>query len=193
MAVSPGSRIPPGQHLVTTLPVLHAGSVMYVDKTDWKLSLSGLISPHASIDYGTLLAMPPVDEVRDIHCVTTWSIFDTHWRGVRVTDLLRDYTLDAKADHCVVHDTATMSSGGTSFLASTFFAVPMMPFHQSSGFCSAPPPGYRYRGTSTNSESRTSPSVDTRADFGPDVPRSIARMYFFLSPAIVISLLLIIS
>ena len=46
-------------------------------------------------------------------------------------------------DHWVVQETATMSSAGTSFLASTFFAVDMMPFHQSSGSCSAPPPGKR--------------------------------------------------
>ena len=49
--------------------------------------------------------------------------------------------------------------------------------HHSCGSCSAPPPGKRYSGTSRNSESITSPSMETIADFGPDVPRSTARMY----------------
>lgn len=105
MTASPESRTPPGQHLVAALPVLHAGSVMYVDKTEWKLSLTGLISPQATLDYGTLLALPPVDQVSDIHCVTTWSLLDTSWRGVRITDLLEDYSIDPAAKHCVVHAT----------------------------------------------------------------------------------------
>ena len=102
---SPGPRVPPGQHLVKTLPVLHAGSVMHVDTTEWKLALTGLVSPQATLDYGTLLALPPTDQVSDIHCVTTWSLLDTRWRGVKVTDLLKDYAIDPKARHCVVHAT----------------------------------------------------------------------------------------
>jgi DMSO/TMAO reductase YedYZ molybdopterin-dependent catalytic subunit len=101
----PDSRVPPGQRLVTDFPVLHAGSVMYVDKTDWKLELSGLVDPKATIDYGALLALPPTDQVSDIHCVTTWSKLDTRWRGVKVKDLLADYTVDPQAKHCVVHAT----------------------------------------------------------------------------------------
>ena len=33
-------------------------------------------------------ALPQSEQVVDIHCVTTWSKFDTRWRGVTVDDLL---------------------------------------------------------------------------------------------------------
>ena len=34
-----------------------------------------------------LLAMPQIDQTCDVHCVTKWSVFDSHWTGVRVADL----------------------------------------------------------------------------------------------------------
>ena len=33
------------------------------------------------------MALPQTDDVSDFHCVTTWSRFDNHWRGVRIRDL----------------------------------------------------------------------------------------------------------
>ena len=32
------------------------------------------------------MALPQVEDVSDFHCVTTWSRFDNHWRGVRIRD-----------------------------------------------------------------------------------------------------------
>jgi DMSO/TMAO reductase YedYZ molybdopterin-dependent catalytic subunit len=105
MTASPESRVPPGQRLVTDFPVLHAGSVMHVDTSEWRLSLSGLVSPQTTLDHGALLALPPTEQVSDIHCVTGWSKLDTRWRGVKVTDLLKEFTVDPTARHCVVHAT----------------------------------------------------------------------------------------
>jgi len=105
MPVSPESRIPPGQRLVTDFPVLHAGSVMHVDKSKWKLSLSGLVSPHAELDYAALVALPATEQVCDIHCVTHWSKLDTRWKGVKVSDLVAGHRLDPSAMHVVVHAT----------------------------------------------------------------------------------------
>ena len=105
MPVSPASRVPPGQRLVTDFPVLQAGSVMHVDQRAWKLSLSGLVSPISSFDYAALLALPATEQVCDIHCVTTWSKLDTRWKGVKVTDLLRGFQVDPRALHVVVHAT----------------------------------------------------------------------------------------
>ena len=33
------------------------------------------------------MALPQVDDVSDFHCVTTWSRYDNHWRGVRFRTL----------------------------------------------------------------------------------------------------------
>jgi DMSO/TMAO reductase YedYZ molybdopterin-dependent catalytic subunit len=105
MPVSPESRVPPGQHLVTDFPVLHAGSVMYVEQSAWKLSLSGLVSPQTTLDYAGLLALTATEQVCDIHCVTTWSKLDTRWKGVKVGDLLKESQVDPRAHHVVVHAT----------------------------------------------------------------------------------------
>lgn len=60
----------------------------------------------------------------------------------------------------------------------------LMAFHQSSGRCSAPPSGKRSRGVASNSQSAISPWVEARTILGPDVPRSIARMYESVSRVI---------
>lgn len=98
-------RIPPGQRLTTDFPVLQAGSIMHVDKADWRLALSGLVEPEATLDYHALLGLPATDQVSDIHCVTHWSKLDTRWRGVKITDLLGEYAVDPRARHCVIHAT----------------------------------------------------------------------------------------
>jgi DMSO/TMAO reductase YedYZ molybdopterin-dependent catalytic subunit len=105
MPVSPESRVPPGQRLVTDFPVLHAGSVMHVQQDAWKLTLSGLVSPEVTLDYDALLALPATEQVCDIHCVTTWTKLDTRWKGVKVTDLLGLVQVGPEARHVVVHAT----------------------------------------------------------------------------------------
>jgi DMSO/TMAO reductase YedYZ molybdopterin-dependent catalytic subunit len=99
------SRVPPGQRLVNDFPVLHAGSVMHVEQSQWKLSLTGLVAPHGEIDYPSLHALPAVEQVCDIHCVTTWSKLDTRWKGVRVADFLAAYQVDRTARNVVIHAT----------------------------------------------------------------------------------------
>ena len=40
-----------------------------------------------TLTWADFLALPQVDDTSDFHCVTTWSRFDNHWRGVRVRTL----------------------------------------------------------------------------------------------------------
>ena len=105
MPASLESRVPPGQHLVDDFPVLHAGSVMHVDQSAWKLSLSGLVSPESVLDYAALLTLPATEQICDIHCVTTWSKLDTRWKGVKLIDLLEGFQVDPKTHYVVVHAT----------------------------------------------------------------------------------------
>jgi len=39
------------------------------------------------LSWADLLALPQVEDVSDFHCVTTWSRFDNHWKGVRFRTL----------------------------------------------------------------------------------------------------------
>ena len=75
--------LPVGQHVVKNWPVLDLGEQPEVDLATWKLEVGGLVEHPLSLDWQQFLDLPQVDEVSDFHCVTTWSRFDNHWRGVR--------------------------------------------------------------------------------------------------------------
>lgn len=99
-------RVPPGQRLVTDFPVLHSGRVEHIDPAAWRLSLSGLIDHPSTFDWNALLALPAVEQICDIHCVTTWSKLDTRWKGVRISELVKDVRIKPEAWHVVVHAAA---------------------------------------------------------------------------------------
>ena len=103
MALSDQQRVPPGQHLVSSLPVLHAGSVMHVARDSWRLTVDGLVEPSLALDWDALLALPATSQTCDIHCVTTWSKLDTRWKGVQVSTLFNDLLLSPGARHAVIH------------------------------------------------------------------------------------------
>jgi DMSO/TMAO reductase YedYZ molybdopterin-dependent catalytic subunit len=103
MAPSGDSRVPPGQRLVTNFPVLHAGSVMHVQETAWRLTIDGLVGTSLTVDWKGLLALPAVEQTSDIHCVTGWTKLDTRWKGVRVSRLLEGLDISPQARHAVIH------------------------------------------------------------------------------------------
>jgi DMSO/TMAO reductase YedYZ molybdopterin-dependent catalytic subunit len=80
-------QLPVGQHEVRNWPVLDLGEQPDVDLRSWKLEVGGLVDHPFTLDYEQFLALPQVDDVSDFHCVTTWSRFDNHWRGVRFRTL----------------------------------------------------------------------------------------------------------
>ena len=82
------ARLPPGQHLVTDFPVLSAGPTPEPDLATWRFSLADGASPLAQWNWAEFNALPQSELAVDIHCVTTWSKFDTHWRGVSIDTLL---------------------------------------------------------------------------------------------------------
>ncbi len=76
-------KLPVGQHEVKNWPVLDLGEQPDVSLERWKLEVGGLAENPFSLSWDQLLALPQVDDVSDFHCVTTWSRYDNHWRGVR--------------------------------------------------------------------------------------------------------------
>ena len=75
--------LPVGQHVVRNWPVLDLGEQPEVDLATWKLEVGGLVENPLSLTWQQFLDLPQVDDISDFHCVTTWSRFDNHWRGVR--------------------------------------------------------------------------------------------------------------
>ena len=82
------ARLPPGQHLVTDFPVLSAGPTPEPDLASWRFTLEDGDSPIGEWSWAEFNALPQTELTVDIHCVTTWSKFDTHWRGVSIDALL---------------------------------------------------------------------------------------------------------
>jgi DMSO/TMAO reductase YedYZ molybdopterin-dependent catalytic subunit len=75
-------RIPPGQRLVKTWPVLHYGPIPNFDGTTWDLEVSGLVEHPFRLTYEELRALPNVTVDADMHCVTGWTTLDNTWEGV---------------------------------------------------------------------------------------------------------------
>ncbi|NLT34477.1 MAG: sulfite oxidase-like oxidoreductase [Gaiellales bacterium] len=97
------ARVPPGQHVVERLPVLQTGSVRHLDRSSWVLRVTGLVDPPLRFSLEDILALPATSQVSDIHCVTTWSMLDTHWMGVQIADLLAGTRILPTARHVLVH------------------------------------------------------------------------------------------
>ncbi|MDH4116298.1 MAG: sulfite oxidase-like oxidoreductase [Acidimicrobiia bacterium] len=96
------ARIPPGQYLTDRFPVLHAGVTPKVDPGSWFFEVNGLVDQPVVWTLDDIKAMPTVDRVFDIHCVTKWSKLDTEWHGVSVDEMLKRVQVNDRATHVLV-------------------------------------------------------------------------------------------
>jgi len=83
-----GRRIPPGQQVVTSWPVLDLGPQPALDRPDWSLTVGGLVDQPLTWSWSAFQDQPQTELTADIHCVTAWSRLDNAWRGVTVAHLL---------------------------------------------------------------------------------------------------------
>jgi DMSO/TMAO reductase YedYZ molybdopterin-dependent catalytic subunit len=99
-------RLPAGQHEVKNWPVLDLGEQPDIDTRAWTLEVGGLVENPLTLNWEQFLALPQVDDTSDFHCVTTWSRYDNHWRGVRFNTLveLAVPTDSARFVVCTGHD-----------------------------------------------------------------------------------------
>jgi DMSO/TMAO reductase YedYZ molybdopterin-dependent catalytic subunit len=96
-------RLPAGQKLVTNWPVLDLGLQPDVPQAEWRLSVDGLVENPVTLTYEDLLALPQTESVSDVHCVTQWSRYDNHWRGVASRDVIALVRARAEARHVIFH------------------------------------------------------------------------------------------
>lgn len=76
-------KLPVGQHEVKNWPVLDLGEQPDVSRDTWTLEVGGLVEHPFTLTWDQFVALPQAEDVSDFHCVTTWSRYDNHWRGVR--------------------------------------------------------------------------------------------------------------
>ncbi len=80
-------RLPVGQRAVPNWPVLDMGDVPDIPLSSWRLEVAGDVHNPVTLTWDDFMALPQTDDVSDFHCVTTWSRFNNHWRGVRMRGL----------------------------------------------------------------------------------------------------------
>src|SRR5690348_3224145 len=84
-----GDRLPPGQYDVGgDWPVLTAEVTPRFDPDRWTMAVDGLVANPHTWTWEDMHLLPQSEYRGDIHCVTTWSKFDTTFGGVSVDELL---------------------------------------------------------------------------------------------------------
>jgi len=88
MAMRKAGRLPPGQVLTDKFPVLHYGSIPAFNESGWLFRVWGEVEETVELSWKEFMRLPRVKATFDLHCVTRWSKFDTHWEGIRFNTLI---------------------------------------------------------------------------------------------------------
>jgi DMSO/TMAO reductase YedYZ molybdopterin-dependent catalytic subunit len=96
-------RVPPGQRLVKTWPILHVGSPPRFDETRWDFTVSGMVERPFTSTYAELKALGPITVTADMHCVTGWSTLDNAWQGIPFRTIAERVGVRAEADWVLTH------------------------------------------------------------------------------------------
>lgn len=82
-------RIPPGQSVVSSWPVLTYGPTPQIDLQAWRLKIDGEVNKPVELTWEEFNQLPVISLETDIHCVTRWSKLGMQWRGVAVDELIK--------------------------------------------------------------------------------------------------------
>jgi DMSO/TMAO reductase YedYZ molybdopterin-dependent catalytic subunit len=89
---SPGQRdkrVPPGQSVVNSWPVLTYGPTPHIDTKTWTLEIDGEVKKPLKLDWKEFNDLPKTTLNTDIHCVTRWSKLGMEWQGVSLDELIK--------------------------------------------------------------------------------------------------------
>ncbi len=81
-------QLPTGQHHTNNWPVLDLGVRVDVTTEKWALTIDGAVEEPVTLDWAAFHALPQVEDESDFHCVTTWSLMDSKWKGVQFSALM---------------------------------------------------------------------------------------------------------
>ena len=80
-------RLPPGQHITSKFPILQKGGVTHINREEYKLEIEGEVEKPVTLTLKELTELEDKEVIEDIHCVTSWSKFDTKWGGISFNTL----------------------------------------------------------------------------------------------------------
>ncbi len=140
--VERAQRVPPGQRAVEKWPVLHHGSVPRIDICTWSFTISGLVEEERALSLDEFLALPRVEVLSDVHCVTGWSRLNNIWEGVSTGELRRLVSIRPEARFVMVH-----AAGGftTNLALGDFFEPDVLLADRHNGEPLTPEHGYPLR------------------------------------------------
>jgi DMSO/TMAO reductase YedYZ molybdopterin-dependent catalytic subunit len=95
-------QLPVGQTIARQWPVLDLGHQPDIARPDWQLEIGGLCETPLKLNWQALLDLPQVEEQSDFHCVTTWSLLDSTWAGVRFLELAEAARPKAEAFYVLI-------------------------------------------------------------------------------------------
>jgi len=96
-------RLPPNQSLTTGFPVLTIGAPPPFDPNTWDLGVFGEVENPMRWTWQEFIALPTVKTNCDLHCVTSWSKFDTVWEGVLFKDFVKLFGIKPSAKYVIAH------------------------------------------------------------------------------------------
>ena len=131
------SRLPPGQYEVKDFPVLSLGPTPEISQDDWKLEIIGLVENPLTYNWEQFSKLPQEEIIKDIHCVTKWSKFDTDWTGVSLDELIRLANVSDTVTTLIAHsyDGYTTNlpiediKNGQAWVATSYRGEPISPEH----------------------------------------------------------------
>ena len=130
-----GNRLPPGQYLERGYPVLSAGPTPRVPTERWAFEVYGAVGDEKRWSWDEFHQLPRETITKDIHCVTSWSKFDTGWEGVSVDTILDGVELKGgfAVAECDGGYTTNLQlddlTGGKAWVVDTYDGGPLPPEH----------------------------------------------------------------
>ena len=130
-----GNRLPPGQYLERGYPVLSAGPTPRVPTERWTFEVYGAVGDEKRWSWDEFHQLPRETITKDIHCVTSWSKFDTGWEGVSVDTILDGIELQGgfAVAECDGGYTTNLQlddlTGGKAWVVDTYDGGPLPPEH----------------------------------------------------------------
>lgn len=96
-------KLPPGQSVTVKWPVLHVGSIPRFDPATWNFNIWGLVREPKRFTWEEFSALPTVEQVSDMHCVTHWSKFANRFEGIPIAEVMKHVELLPEAKYVMVH------------------------------------------------------------------------------------------
>jgi len=96
-------KLPPGQTLSKTWPVLDLGRQPHVELSKWELIVDGAVEEPRRFSWKEFLELPQIKDTSDFHCVTTWSKMDVQWEGVQLATVIALARPKPEATHVMTY------------------------------------------------------------------------------------------